>query len=307
MAMFVKVSGTWRTATTAYVKVAGTWRLAKTQYLRRAGSWIAYFNIIRAFTTLSTNYPDNKAAVMVGSQGDILLRFSGESPFTNLAYKSDVVNTPTTWTAVTNYPTSTQGAFGGIKGSTIWGMAGYPATTSVYGTSNLGTSWTTGASCSSAYWHAATSNGCAALSGDILKAGGFTSVTESFNGTSWTSRASTPAGMGFGTLIDSPTRTYYTGGPGNESNSTAVYSFNGSSWTTETSQPVATRRTYGTSLDGRIVQLGGTSVSVIYTYSGTGGSWAAGIAVGFGDTYTTSTVSGVAAYGSAYNVTWKYS
>lgn len=306
MALFVKVSGTWRTATAAYVKVAGTWRTAKTHYIKIAGTWIGFFNVVRAFSTLSTNYPDNKGAVMVGVQGSTLLRFSGESPFTNLAYKADVVSSPSTWTQVTNYPTSTQGAFGGIKGTTIWGIAGYPATTSVYGTSNLGTSWTTGASCSSSYWHAATSNGFSNISGDILKVGGFSSTVESYNGTAWTNRGSTPAGMGFGTLIDSPTRAYYTGGPGNESNSAAVYSYTGSAWTTETSQPVATRRTYGTALDGKIVQLGGEAVSFIYTYSGTGGSWAAGIAIGFGSTYTTSTVSAVAAYGSTGTTTWRY-
>ena len=305
MPYHVKVGGTWRTTSANYVKVSGTWRSISSMWVKVSGTWRQLFTSVRAFTAMSTNYPDPKGAVMVGAQGTTLLRFGGESPFTNLAYKTDVSN-PTVWTQVTNYPTSTQGPHGGIKSGVIWGMAGYPATTQVYGTSNLGTSWTTGASCSSAYWHATTPEGCAALSGDILKAGGFSSAVESFNGSSWTSRAGAPSSLGFGTFIDSSSRSYYTGGPGNESNSNTVRSFNGSSWTTETSQPVATRRTYGTSLDNKIVQLGGEAVSTIYTYSGTGGTWSAGIGIIAGSTYTTSTIAGSAAYGSGFNFTWKY-
>jgi len=301
----VKVSGTWRTVSANYVKVSGTWRTINSMWVKVSGTWRQFFTSVRAFTAMSSNYPDPKGAVMIGVQGTTLLRFGGESPFTNLAYKTDVGN-PTVWTQVTNYPAATQGPHGGIKSGTIWGIGGYPATSQVYGTSNLGTSWTTGASCSSAYWHATTPNGCAALSSDILKAGGFNSTVESFNGSSWTNRGSTPSGMGFGTFVDSPSRSFYMGGPGSESNSSTIYSFNGSSWTTETSQPVATRRTYGTELDDRIIELGGEQLSTTYRYSGTGGTWTAGIAVIAGSTYTTSTVAGSAAYGSGFNFTWKY-
>jgi hypothetical protein len=306
MTYHVKVGGVWKTTTANYVKVSGTWRTVSQMWIKVSGTWSQLFTTVRAFTTLSSNYPDNKGAVTLGVIGTTLLRFSGESPFTNLAYKCDTDTNTTTWTQVTNYPTSTQGAFGGVIGSTIWGMAGYPATTSVYGTSNLGSSWTTGASCSSSYWHVTTANGCSQLSGAILKAGGFNSDTQSFDGSSWTTRTS-QGGLGFGMLVDTPSRTYYTGGPGSESNQTTVRStVGGASWTVETSQPVATRRTYGSYLDGKILQLGGEAVSNVYEYSGTGGTWAARIAIGYGSTYTSYDISGKATYGTGFNTTWKY-
>jgi hypothetical protein len=302
----VKVGGTWRTTSANYVKVSGTWRTVSSMWVKVSGTWRQFFTTVRAFTTLSSNYPDNKGAVTLGVIGTTLLRFSGESPFTNLAYKCDTDTNTTTWTQVTNYPVASQGAFGGVIGSTIWGTAGFPNTTSVYGTSNLGSSWTTGASCSSSYWHVTTANGCSQLSGAILKAGGFNSTTESFTGSAWTARTSFGS-LGFGMLVDTPSRTYYTGGPGSESNVTTVYStVGGGSWTTETSQPVATRRTHGTYLDDKITQLGGEGLSFVYVYSGTGGTWTAGISAAFGGTFTTYTISGKAAYGTGFNLTWKY-
>jgi hypothetical protein len=207
MTYHVKVSGTWKTTTANYVKVSGTWRTVSQMWVKVSGVWKQLYSSTRAFTTLSTNYPDNKGAVAIGVSGTTLLRWSGESPFTNLAYKCDTDTNTTTWTQVTNYPAATQGAFGGMIGSTIWGMAGYPATTSVYGTSNLGSSWTTGASCSSSYWHVTTANGCAQLSGHILKAGGFNSTTESYSGSAWTTRTA-QSSIGFGMLVDTPSRTY---------------------------------------------------------------------------------------------------
>jgi hypothetical protein len=308
MTASIRVSGTWKNASAIYVKVAGTWKTASSGWVRIAGTWRRWFgSVTRAFTTLSTNYPGGYGAVALGVSGTTLVRWSGESPVTAASYKCDVVTSTTTWTAVTNFPVATQGAYGGMISTTMYGMAGYPNLTGVYGTSNLGSSWTTYASCSSAYWHETTSNGCAQLSGAILKSGGFSSTCESFNGSSWTARTSPSSSQGFGMLVDTPSRTYYTGGPGSESNQANVYStVGGASWTNETSQPTATRRTYGTNLDSKIVQLGGNAQSSVYIYSGTGGTWSAGIAVGFGDTYTTHTISPTAAYGTGFQNTWKY-
>jgi hypothetical protein len=302
----VKVGGTWRTTSANYVKVSGTWRTVSSMWIKVSGTWRQFYTsvIVRAFTGLSNNYPDNKGAVGFEVSGNTGIRFGGEGGgFSNLCYSADLVNSPSTWTGKTAYPQATQGPFGDKIGSTIWGIAGYPATSSAYGTSNLATSWTTGASPSGAYWHASTY--AAGLSA-ILKVGGFNSTVESFNGSSWTNRGGTPSGMGFGELVDLNSRTYYFGGPGNESNSTACYSYNGSSWTTETSQPVATRRTYGTNLDDKIIELGGEAISSAYRYSGTGGSWSVVTSGSPGSSYTTSTISGVAAYGSAGTYTWKY-
>jgi hypothetical protein len=304
MTASIKVSGTWRSISSGYVKIAGTWRTISTGWIKVAGTWRQWFSTVRAFTGLSNNYPDNKGAVGFSVYSNsVAVRFGGESPLSNLTYSSDLINSPSTWTSRTNYPTSTQGPFGDNLSGTIWGIAGYPSLTGVYGTSNTASSWTTGASCSSAYWHESTY--AAGLSA-ILKAGGFSSAVESFNGSSWTNRGSTPTSMGFGALVDVNSRTYYFGGPGSESDSTAVYSFNGSSWTTETSQPTATRRTYGTNLDGKIVELGGTNLANAYIYSGTGGSWSVGPSGSPGSSYTSGTASGTAAYGSTGTYTWKY-
>jgi len=305
MPYHVKVGGAWKTTSANYVKVSGTWRTVSSMWIKVSGTWRQFYTsvIVRAFTGLSNNYPDNKGAVGFEVVGNIGVRFCGEGPFSSLCYSSDLVNSPSTWTAKTNYPAATQGPFGDKIGSTIWGIAGYPATSQVYGTSNTGTSWTTGASCSGAYWHAST---YAAGLSSILKVGGFSSTVESFNGSSWTNRGSSPTSFGFGDLVDLNSRTYYFGGPGSESNSTMCYSYNGSSWTTETSQPVATRRTYGTNLDDKIIELGGETLSSAYRYSGTGGSWSVATSGSPGGSYTSSTVSGTAAYGSAGTYTWKY-
>jgi hypothetical protein len=305
MPYHVKVGGAWRTTSANYVKVAGTWRTVSSMWVKVSGTWRQFYTsvIVRAFTGLSNNYPDNKGAVGFEVVGNTGVRFCGEGPFSSLCYSADLVNSPSTWTGKTAYPQATQGPFGDKIGSTIWGIAGYPATSSAYGTSNLASSWTTGAAPSGAYWHASTY--AAGLSA-ILKVGGFNSTVESFNGSSWTNRGSTPTSMGFGELVDLNSRTYYFGGPGSESNSTMCYSYNGSSWTTETSQPVATRRTYGTNLDDKIIELGGEAISSAYRYSGTGGSWSVVTSGSPGSSYTSSTVSGTAAYGSAGTYTWKY-
>jgi hypothetical protein len=306
MTYHVKVGGTWRTTSANYVKVSGTWRTVSQMWIKVAGTWRQLFSTVRAFTGLSNNYPDNKGAIAFEVVGNTGVRFGGEGGgFSNLCYSSDLVNSPATWTAKTNYPTATQGPFGDKIGSTIWGIAGYPSLTGVYGTSNLGTSWTTGATCSSAYWHQSTYS---ATLGAIFKCGGFSSVAESFNGTAWTSRTSPPSSTGFGELVEVGTRIYYFGGPGSETNVTTCYSYNASAnnWTTETAQPVATRRTYGTNLDNKIIELGGEGLSSAYRYSGTGGTWSVESSGSPGGSYTSSTVSGVAAYGSTGTYTWKY-
>jgi hypothetical protein len=308
MAEQVKVSGAWKNIASQYVKVGGTWRTITSKYVKVSGTWRQFYTsvIVRAFTGLSNNYPDNKGAVGFSVYSNsVAVRFGGESPLSNLTYSSDLINSPGTWTSRTAYPSTTQGPFGDNLSGTIWGIAGYPSLTGVYGTSNTASSWTTGASCSSAYWHESTYS---ATLGAIFKCGGFSSAVESFNGSSWTSRTSAPASQGFGALVEVGTRIYYFGGPGSETNSTACYSYNASNntWTTETSQPVATRRTYGTNLDNKIIELGGEAISTTYIYSGTGGTWTASIAINAGSSYTTGTVSGTAAYGSAYTYTFRY-
>lgn len=306
MTASVKISGTWRNVSGYYVKISGVWRTVSQAYVKIGGTWRQWLSSTRAFTGLSNNYPDNKGAVGFGVYSNsVAVRFGGESPFSNLTYSSDLINSPSTWTSRTNYPTSTQGPFGDNLSGTIWGIAGYPATASVYGLSSVSGSWTTGASCSSAYWHESTYS---ATLGAIFKCGGFSSAVESFNGSSWTSRTSAPSSQGFGAVVEVGTRIYYFGGPGSESDSSSVYSYNASAnnWTTETSQPTATRRTYGTNLDGKIVELGGTNLSTAYIYSGTGGSWSVGPSGSPGSSYTSGTVSGTAAYGSTGTYTWKY-
>jgi hypothetical protein len=113
MTASVKISGTWRNVSGYYVKISGVWRTVSQAYVKIGGTWRQWLSSTRAFTGLSNNYPDNKGAVGFGVYSNsVAVRFGGESPFSNLTYSSDLINSPSTWTSRTNYPTATQGPCG---------------------------------------------------------------------------------------------------------------------------------------------------------------------------------------------------
>jgi hypothetical protein len=301
----VKVSGTWRTVSANYVKVSGTWRTISSMWVKVSGTWRQLFSSQKAFTTLSSSYPVGFSSSLFESIGGNVVKAAGESPGTNLCYKSNLLAGTITWTQGANYPISVQGPFSSVLNSRIYGVGG-AVVSNVYSTTTAASSWTTEASLPVAsYWH---STNAYANNTGIMKICGFTNNVATFNGSSWTTRTTFPVSGAFNSSTEVSGRTYIFGSSQSESNTTGGYStIDGTSYTTETSRPIASRRTYATNIDNRPTQLGGEATSNVYFYSGTGGTWSSGITSPYGSTNNTTTESNSICYGTVGTTVWRYS
>lgn len=300
----VKVSGTWRTVSANYIKVSGTWRTISSMWVKVSGTWRQFFSSARAFTTMSTSYPVSSSSSLFESIGSNVVKAAGEGSNTNLCYKSNLAAGTITWTQGANYPETRQGPFSSVLNSRIYGVAGAVVNT-CYSTTTAASSWTTESSLPvSSYWHSThVYNNLSA----IMKVCGFTNNVATFNGSSWTTRTTFPVSGAFNTSTEVNGRTYVMGSSQSESNTTGAYStIDASSYTTETSMPVATRRTYCSNIDNKPTLLGGINLTTIYTYSGTGGTWSAGISSPYGSTNNATTENNAICYGTVGTTVWRF-
>jgi hypothetical protein len=301
----VKVGGTWRTTSANYVKVSGTWRTISSMWVKVSGTWRQLFSSQKAFTTMSSSYPvGDKLASLFESIGGNVVKACGESPATNLCYKSNLLAGTITWTQGANYPISVQGPFSAVFNSRIYGVGG-AVVSSVYSTTTAASSWTTESSLPVAsYWHSTNNYNSGA---GIMKVCGFTSNVSTFAGTSWTTQTSMPISGAFNSSTDIAGRTFILGSSQSESNTTGIYStVGGASYTTETSRPIASRRTYASNIDNKATQVGGEATSNVYIYSGTGGTWSVGISTPYTGTHNATTEGNSICYGTYASTVWRY-
>lgn len=261
---------------------------------------------VRTFSTVSTNYPVASGNSLFESIDGLVVKAAGEGANTNLCYKTNIITAPGTWTAGANYPITVSGPFSANWNNKIYGVGG-AVVTGVYSTTTAAASWTTEAVLpGTAYWHTTTNYG---PNTGIVKVAGFSTRVSTFNGTAWTATTAFPISGAFNGAADIDGRTYIVGSSTSETNTKGNYSSVGyGSWTVETARAYSSRRNHCTNLDGKLTHLGGETMTNIYTYSGTGGTWTVGIATySTGGSYNITTEPGVAAYGTTGATVWKYS
>ena len=201
--------------------------------------------------------------------------FAGQlsnSPYGNQALVEEYNGS--SWSEVTNYPTSV-GNLGGTGTQTAaLAFGGYPNVTAT--NEYDGSSWTSGG---------ALSTGRELLAGIGIQtaafgAGGFirspdsyTTAVESYNGSSWTSAPSLNTGK-YGRTGNGTTSAGLVGGGNPSSNATEEY--NGSSWTTVNARPYSGGSAMGSGTQTAALNYGGNPASAVKTtvkYDGT--NWSA--------------------------------
>jgi len=255
----VQIGQVWYNSTSATLKV----RSATT-----TGTWAAGGNLNTA------RYGMGNAGIQTAN-----IAFGGATPPTTTAVEN---YNGTSWTSGTSMPATRQ--YQGSSGTQTAALSsgGYNGSSYNNNTSEKwnGSAWSAGGTLNTG--RGGLMVGIIGLQTAGLAVGGqspgFTTASESYNGTTWTNTPSLSSPRGFGSGWGSNTAAIVVCGPAG-SYGTAAESFNGSAWTASTSYPtsVAASAGFGTSYTNGINMNGesvpGAKVATCSAWNGT--SWTA--------------------------------